>query len=93
MVDIKRPAKAGSLESSDIYVMVQPNESKGVDIELESIVMKQFGAQIREVIEKKLRELGVGNIKIIAKDRGSLDYTIEARIETAIKRASEEVIS
>ena len=92
-MDIKRPAKAGSMESSDIYVIVEPSENQGVEIELESIVIKQFGAQIRAVIEKKLRELGVENIKVMAKDRGALDYTIEARIETAIKRASEEVIS
>ena len=86
-VDIKRPAKAGSMESSDIYIMVQPNHEEGMEIELDSIVMKQFGTQIRLVIEKKLMELEVKNIKLTAKDRGALDYTIEARVETAIKRA------
>ena len=91
-MEIKRPAKAGSMESSDIYIIVELNEDRGVEIELESIVIKQFGAQIRGVMEKKLQDMGVTNIKVIAKDRGSLDYTIEARIETAIKRAGAEVI-
>lgn len=83
---INNPAKAGSLESNDIFVMVFPNEN-GNEIELESIVIKQFGKRIKEVIEETLKELKVENAKIIAKDRGALDYTIKARIETAIRRA------
>jgi len=83
---IVNPAKAGSLESNDIFVMVFPNEN-GIEIELESIVMKQFGNQIKKVIQDTLEELEVENVKIIAKDRGALDYTIKARVETAIRRA------
>ena len=83
---IASPAKAGSLESNDIYVMVFPNEY-GNEIEIESIVIKQFGKRIREVIEETLMELNVENAKVIVKDRGALDYTIKARIETAIRRA------
>jgi citrate lyase subunit gamma (acyl carrier protein) len=83
---ILKPAKAGTMESSDIYVMVQPNDG-GVEINLESIVMKQFGKQIESVIKEALETLGVENALVVAKDRGALDYTIRARIETAIKRA------
>ncbi|CDF59426.1 citrate lyase acyl carrier protein [Thermobrachium celere] len=83
---IVNPAKAGSLESNDIFIMVFPNE-KGIEIELESIVIKQFGKKIRKVIEDTLKELEVENVKVIAKDRGALDYTIKARVETAIRRA------
>lgn len=83
---IQKPAKAGTMESSDIYVMVQPNEG-GIEINLESIVMKQFGEQIEKVIRETLGELKVENALVVAKDRGALDYTIKARIETAIKRA------
>lgn len=83
---ITNPAKAGSLESSDIFIMVFPNEG-GIEIELESIVIKQFGKRIRQVIEETLKELEVENVKLIAKDRGALDYTIKARVETAIRRA------
>ncbi|WP_352418869.1 citrate lyase acyl carrier protein [Proteiniborus sp.] len=86
-MDIKIPAKAGTMESSDIYIMVQPNDEGGIIIDLESIVMKQFGKQIEKVILNTLEKLNIKNIHLIAKDRGALDYTIRARVETAIKRA------
>lgn len=86
-MNIKAPAKAGTMESNDIYVMVKPNEGGGVIIDLQSVVMKQFGKQIEEVILKTLNKLDVKNVHIIAIDRGALDYTIRARVETAIKRA------
>ena len=64
-----------------------PNENDTVEIELESIVMQQFGTRIREVIEETLKSLGVTSVKVKAQDKGALDYTIGARVETAIKRA------
>ncbi|MGB9840049.1 citrate lyase acyl carrier protein, partial [Thermovenabulum sp.] len=70
----------------DIYIMVYPNE-KGNEIQLDSIVLKQFGKQIEKVIMDTLKELEVENALVVAKDRGALDYTIRARVETAIKRA------
>ena len=85
-MDIQKAAKAGTMESSDVYVMVQPNENNGIIIELESIVKKQFGKQIKEIIQETLGELKVKNIHLVAKDRGALDYTIKARVETAIRR-------
>ncbi len=75
------------MESNDIYVMVYPNENGGIMINLESVVIKQFGNQIRRVIEETLEILEVKDVHIVAKDRGALDYTIKARVETAIKRA------
>lgn len=86
-MNIKAPAKAGTMESNDIYIMVQPNESGGIILDLESIVLKQFGAQIEQVILETLDKLNIKNIHMIAKDRGALDYTIRARVETAVKRA------
>jgi citrate lyase subunit gamma (acyl carrier protein) len=85
---IEKPAKAGTMESNDIYIMVRPNDG-GIQIELESIVMKQFGKQIEKVIRETLESLNVENVLLVAKDRGALDYTIRARVETAIKRATE----
>lgn len=83
---IRKPAKAGTMESNDIYIMVQPNGG-GIEINLESIVMIQFGKQIEKVIRETLDKLQVENALIVAKDRGALDYTISARTEAAIKRA------
>lgn len=86
-MEIVKAAKAGTLESSDILVMVAPNSNRGIELELESVVLKQFGDDIRHTIFDKLKELNVQNIKIKAEDKGALDYTIRARVETAVKRA------
>lgn len=83
---IIKPAKAGTMESNDIYVMVQPSEG-GIEISIESIVMKQFGKQIEKTIRETLDKLQVENVLIVAKDRGALDFTIRARVEAAVKRA------
>jgi citrate lyase subunit gamma (acyl carrier protein) len=84
---ITKVAKAGTLESNDILIMVIPNESGKVELELESIVMQQFGDVIKQVILHKVKEMKVEGITIKAQDKGALDYTIGARVETAIKRA------
>lgn len=84
---INKAAKAGTLESNDIFVMVMPNEAKGVELQIESIVMKQFGEQIEKVILDKVKEMGIEDIIIKVQDKGALDCTIAARVETAIKRA------
>jgi citrate lyase subunit gamma (acyl carrier protein) len=86
-MEINKPAKAGTMESNDIYVMIMPNPKGGIEINLQSIVMKQFGEEIERVIQDTLVELGVKNIIINAQDKGALNYTIKARIETATKRA------
>lgn len=85
-MEISKIAKAGTLESNDILIVATPNEG-GIEITLESIVMKQFGDQILDVIKKKLNEMEVKNVKIIAQDKGALDYTIRARVETAVGRS------
>lgn len=86
-MEIKKVAKAGTLESNDIYVMVMPNDEGGIELELESIVIKQFGDEIRKTILDTLSDLGVEKAIVKAQDKGALDYTIKARVETAVKRA------
>ena len=84
---ITKVAKAGTLESNDILIMVMPNDSDKVELQLESIVLQQFGEVIERVILDKVKEMGVKGIIIKAQDKGALDYTIGARVETAISRA------
>jgi len=86
-VKITKVAKAGTLESNDILIMVKPNEFEKTELELESIVMQQFGEVIAQVILHKVQEMGIEGISIKAQDKGALDYTIAARVETAINRA------
>jgi citrate lyase subunit gamma (acyl carrier protein) len=85
---INRPGQAGTLESSDIMITVAPAAAgSGVSIELVSPVLKQFGAQIREVIVRTLSEEGVDDVIVNANDKGALDCTIRARLMTALARA------
>ncbi len=87
-VEIQRMATAGSVESNDILIMISKGEGN-IDIELESVVEKQFGDDIKKVIHDTLIEEGISDAKIIAKDKGALDFTIKARVRACIKRGVE----
>lgn len=84
---INKVAKAGTLESNDALIMIIPNDNTGVEVEIESIVMKQFGEQIKKVILEKATELELDGVKIQVQDKGALDYTLKARLATAVARA------
>jgi len=86
-MEISKISKAGTVESNDIYIVMMPNPNGGIELELESIVIKQFGEDIKRVILETLEELKVKNAMVKAQDKGALDYTIKARVETAVKRA------
>ncbi len=88
-MEIKRAAIAGTLESSDCQVTVEPGEGK-LDLVLESAVIHQFGNQIRKVTMETLKRLGVEDVKITIIDKGALDCTIKARIEGAVYRSQEQ---
>ena len=88
-MEIKKSAVVGTLESSDIMITLNPSTSGTITIELESSVEKQFGAQIRALIEKTLRQLGVTSADVKAVDKGALDCTIQARTITVVHRAAE----
>lgn len=89
-MEITKAAIAGTVESSDISIAIEPNDGSGIEILLESPVEKQFGKQIKKVIEDTLKENGVKNASIKAMDKGAIDYVIKARTQTAIYRASED---
>lgn len=79
---------AGTLESNDIMVELFLND-KGRIIELDSPVKDQFGTEILEVVNQVLDEHKIDNVKVILNDKGALNYTIKARVKTAIKRGQE----
>ncbi len=79
---------AGTLESSDVHVMVEPVE-EGISIDLKSSVIKQYGKQILETVEDVLDKLDVKGAHVVIQDQGALDCTIRARVQTAILRASD----
>ena len=87
-MEIKKPAVAGTLESSDCMVTVEPGQG-GVELDLDSAVIRQNGKQIRKVIHETLDRLDVKNAKITVVDKGALDCTIKARVECAVYRSND----
>ena len=84
---IGRSAAAGSLESSDAMVTISPGE--GLTVEIESVVMKQFGPAFAAAVRQELARQGVEDAQVRVQDKGALECTIRARVETAILRAGE----
>ena len=85
---VLRNAVAGTLESNDVLVAVLPGDGS-VQVDVESIVLEQFGPQIVQAVEEMAKEMGVTDAVIRLEDRGALDCTIKARVETALRRAGE----
>lgn len=79
---------AGTMESSDINVVVEKGSEAGIKIYLKSSVEKQYGDQIKAVILKTLTDLNVTNTIVRAVDRGALDCTIRARVQSAVMRGA-----
>jgi citrate lyase subunit gamma (acyl carrier protein) len=87
---IVKEALAGTLESSDLLVKVAPVTEERLEIVIESEVMRQFGAQIRKVVEETLAKLGVSAGQIVVEDKGALDCAIRARIQAAVLRGADQ---
>ena len=78
-------ATAGTMESNDIMVTLQPKEEGGIQIDLTSNVLRR---QIENVIRETLAAHGIENAEVTAVDKGALDCTIRARVDAAIYRAA-----
>ncbi len=88
-MELKVKAQAGSFESSDVLIMVEPQpDGTGRKIELESIVLQQFGDDILDQINRDLDVFGIDDVRVIINDKGALPPTISARLETALKRSA-----
>ena len=88
-MELKKAAVAGTLESSDIMVTIEPRISGGIELDLSSSVMQQYGRQIEAVIRETLSSLGVESAAVQAVDKGALDCTVRARVSAAVFRAAE----
>lgn len=86
---IQNVGMAGTLESSDISVTIEQNEDKGIEIQLKSSVENLYGKQIIKVIRETLENMGVSDALVRANDKGALDCTIQARVTSAVSRATQ----
>ncbi len=89
-MEIKKPAMAGTLESSDAQITVEPG-TDGIELSIESSVMHQFGKQIRKVALDTLERLEVKSGRVTIVDKGALDCTLKARLECAVYRSNDIV--
>lgn len=86
-LEILKTAVAGTLESSDAMVTVEPSVG-GIDLEIESSVINQYGKQIKAVALETLSNLEVENATVRIVDKGALDCILRARIECAVFRSN-----
>ncbi|QWT40629.1 citrate lyase acyl carrier protein [Dickeya dadantii] len=84
---IIKEALAGTFESSDVLVRVAPAEGP-LTVVINSEVIKQFGAQITQVVNDTLRTLGVESGTVVVEDKGALDCVLRARVQSAVLRAA-----
>lgn len=85
-MEIRKNASAGTFESNDIFIQVSPAQE--INVELKSTVIEQFGDDIKAVILEAIKELNVTGVNLKAEDKGAIDYTIKARVKTALTRGS-----
>ena len=84
-MEILKSAAAGTLESSDCLVTVEPGE--GITLDLSSSAMNQYGRQIKAAVLETLERLEVQNANVTVVDKGALECTLKARVECAVFRS------
>lgn len=84
-MEIRKSAVAGTLESSDAMVTVEPGE--GIELSISSSVMNQYGRQIKATVLQTLERLEVTDARVTVVDKGALDCTLKARVECAVFRS------
>lgn len=82
-------AHAGTLESSDVYVQINPSDGDTVEIELESSVEELYGEMIEELVRETLAKMQITSVHVKIQDKGAMDLVINARLQAAVLRACE----
>ena len=91
MTYIKKIGMAGTVESNDVMIMISPaQKNAGITLTLKSPVKKQYGKKIEAAVREVLTRREVQDVIVDINDRGALDCTIYARVDTAIDRAMAE---
>lgn len=88
-MEIMKSAVAGTLESSDAMITVEPADA-GIELDISSSVMNQYGRQIKATVLETLERLEVQNARVTVVDKGALDCTLKARVECAVFRSCDK---
>lgn len=87
--EVRQRAEAGPRGDdvrSDLHVIFEPLEARGIEIQLESRVAAYYGENIRTQAQRVVAELGVPGGRLSIHDQGALPFVIAARIETVVRR-------
>ncbi|WP_369311602.1 citrate lyase acyl carrier protein [Providencia rettgeri] len=85
---IKHAAVAGTLESSDVMVRIEPLEdTQEVSVQITSSVEKQFGDAIASIVQEMITQHDIQGAQIIVDDKGALECVLRARLEALLARA------
>lgn len=85
---IKHAAVAGTLESSDVMVRIEPLEdTQEVSVQITSSVEKQFGDAIASIVQEMIAQHDIQGAQIIVDDKGALECVLRARLEALLARA------
>lgn len=80
-------AHAGSLESCDILVTLErASPGQGRSLRINAAMPELYGPHVHALIERQLDHWGLHDIRVTAEDKGALDATILARLDTAFAR-------
>ncbi len=83
----------GQDAKSDCWMSLEIRESGGVEIDLKSKVMVMYGESIRSQLTEGLKTLGIENAKLEVEDAGAVPFVLDARLETAARRADSNIDS
>ncbi|ATW24986.1 citrate lyase acyl carrier protein [Candidatus Formimonas warabiya] len=88
MTLLHRTGVAGTEGKNDILVTIEPAEPGAkLSLELTSPVKYEFGNCIESLVGEMLKIYHIMDAKVVLNDKGAWDFTIRARVETAILRA------
>ena len=76
---------------SDCRIEIIPKTTGGIKLETISKVESMYGSNIRDLLLEMCKYFGIKNAHIIFEDGGALPFTIQARLELAVKRLFPDV--
>jgi citrate lyase subunit gamma (acyl carrier protein) len=89
MAKIIKSAQAGTLESSDVLVVIAPADpGSGIQMNLVSATKQQFITHLQKLVSAILLESGIEDAVLHVNDKGAIDCVIEARVKTVVLRAT-----
>jgi len=88
-MEIIKIGMAGTLESCDVSVLVEPPEEQAPGLTLDiQCPDRRFSGHVDRAVKAALAEAGVVSARVSVRDRSALDCTIRARVLAACNRAA-----